>query len=49
MAQQQQMAAAQNGGQQPMTDEQGNPLNPDGTPALPSKFMVQANELEFLQ
>ena len=49
LAQQQQMAAAQNGSQQPMTDDQGNPLNPDGTPALPSKFMVQANELEFMQ
>ena len=48
MVQQQQMAAAQNGAQQPMTDEKGNQLNPDGTPMLPSKFMVQANELEFL-
>ena len=35
--------------QQPMTDEQGNPLNPDGTPALPSKFEMQANEVEFVQ
>ena len=48
MVQQQQMAAAQNGAQQPMTDEKGNQLNPDGTPMLPSKFMVQANELEFM-
>ena len=48
IAQQQQMAAAQNGAQEPMTDERGNPLNPDGTPMLPSKFMVQANELEFM-
>jgi hypothetical protein len=33
--------------QVPTTDESGNPLNPDGTPMLPSKFEVQANELEF--
>ena len=33
--------------QAPTTNESGNPLNPDGTPMLPSKFEVQANELEF--
>ena len=33
--------------QAPTTDANGNQLNPDGTPVLPSKFEVQANELEF--
>jgi hypothetical protein len=33
--------------QAPTTNESGNPLNSDGTPMLPSKFEVQANELEF--
>ena len=33
--------------QVPTTDANGNQLNPDGTPVLPSKFEVQANELEF--
>ena len=31
----------------PMTGPNGEQLNPDGTPVLPSKFEVQANELEF--
>ena len=35
--------------QAPTTDENGNQLNPDGTPMLPSKFEVQANEMEFIK
>ena len=51
LAQQQQMAAAQQQQQmpqEPTLDDQGNLMNPDGTPALPSKFEAQANELEFI-
>ena len=31
----------------PPVGPNGEQLNPDGTPMLPSKFEVQANELEF--
>jgi hypothetical protein len=34
---------------QPMVGPNGEPLNPDGTPMLPSKFEVQNNEMEFMK
>ena len=35
--------------QQPQIGPNGEQLNPDGTPMLPSKFEVQANEMEFIR